>query len=187
MSGTAFSPWTFELIKILLKFEIVHQPLLNFINLMAQGKLLLSIWGTNKLIPFSKPNNGIRPIAIADTFYRITAKSIIVKLKDTIQETLKPVQLGVGTRNGASIISTAGIIFANQIINGTNKNSEKLSIMSLDMSNAFNSISRDKILTNIRKYLPQLETFFLWAYGNPSNLCDRDGNFICHSCPFFSP
>ena len=52
--------------------------------------------------------------------------------------------------------------------------------LSIDIKNAFNSISRTAILSGIREFCPSLERFFLWQHDpeSPTILMDSSGKFI---------
>jgi hypothetical protein len=51
----------------------------------------------------------------------------------------------------------------------------------MDVSNAFNSISREAIKTNIIKYCPDLLSYFMWAYGDSTELVLINGKVIGRS------
>ena len=44
----------------------------------------------------------------------------------------------------------------------------------IDLTNAYNKLSRSTILSSIRENNPKLERFFIWAYGNPTPLLIND-------------
>ena len=51
----------------------------------------------------------------------------------------------------------------------------------MDLSNAFNTISRKAIYEAINDFTPSLRRYFLWSYGFPSILFDSNQQIFCHS------
>lgn len=109
-----------------------------------------------RIIALQKPNNGVRPIAIGEIFYRLVAN---VLLNTFTEYTLLPYQLGVGTPGG-----TEPIVHALDVL------CEKYALISLDLANAFNSMFRSWILAALRKHAPQYVLVFLCTYGSWTNL-----------------
>ena len=56
-----------------------------------------------------------------------------------------------------------------------------MTILSIDFSNAFNSVRRKKILQGLEKYCPLLIPFFQWSYSDPTELRDAHGLRCCKS------
>ena len=72
---------------------------------------------------------------------------------------LLPSQLGVRSQNGVE-----------PLIHLSRVRLEKLSILSVDLKNAFNSIRRDFIYIAIKNQAPELLKPFIWAYRKRSKL-----------------
>ena len=80
------------------------ETLCTFFNdIVLAGKILEAItpifYGA-RLIGLSKPDGGVRPIAIGLTLRRIIAKICMKKLKPSHESLFLPQQLGVGLRSG---------------------------------------------------------------------------------------
>jgi len=137
----------------------------------APGRELLC---ASRLIPFEKPEGGIRPIAVGDMLYRIAQKAILST--SFRPEMLLPNQLGVNSAGGVE----PAIFILNEAIQGPNKNGYQ-KIASLDLTNAFNTIQRSAIAAAISKYAPQILRATKWAYNNPSILVTDKGSIIASS------
>jgi Reverse transcriptase (RNA-dependent DNA polymerase) len=134
----------------------------------APGSALLC---TSKLVAFDKKDGGIRPIAVGDMLYRVALKAILTtSFKPSM---LLPCQLGVNSKGGVE----PAIFLLEEAITGANKNLIKR-IASLDLSNAFNSISRVSIAAAVSKYAPTLYRATRWAYNNPSILVTQEGTIL---------
>ena len=113
------------------------------------------------LIAFSKPNGGVRPIAIGNTLRRLTAKAAAFSLKAELQPKLYPYQLGVSIPGGAEAIVHSGRSFCNSKI----LSSDPVAFLKIDFENAFNSIRRDAFLRTIKKELGCLYPFLFQCYS----------------------
>ena len=54
-----------------------------------------------RLIPITKKDGGIRPIAIGTIFHKLISSAIMCNLKEKLPGTFSPVQFGVGMPGGA--------------------------------------------------------------------------------------
>ena len=90
------------------------------------------------IIAFGKPSGGARPIAIGDTIRRLTSKLLLLEFQDPVIEKLLPYQIGVSSPGGAlhSIRHWASV-----------HNSD--SLFMVDFTNAFNSLDRSEINSNV--------------------------------------
>ena len=141
----------------------------RLINFLAAGKTPATVspflCGGN-LFAALKKNGGHRPIAVGETIRRWTAKCVARKATADSVDHLAPHQLGVGVKGGAeAIIHAAGAIFHDNTI----KDEDKW-VLQIDFENAFNLISRSKILEEIRKHCPKAAKWAETCYASPSHL-----------------
>jgi hypothetical protein len=184
LKANGFSSWTFDLITQSMKIDKSKKVSLLFtevFNLLASGKARHKhLWISSRLLAISKDDpNSIRPIAIGEVFIRIVDKLIalyILGLVDVVSA-LYPSQCGVGVKGGSEVIAHS-ISIAYKHIAAVDF---ECSIISYDTKNAFNTISRKAILDSIIKHCPILAVYYLWLYGESSNLYDGHGKFICQS------
>jgi hypothetical protein len=101
------------------------------------------------LIALRKPDGGIRPIAIGDLLYKVALKAILTT--SFRPEMLLPYQLGVSNPGGVE----PAIFLLQNAIAGPN-DARIVRIASLDLSNAFNTVSRTSIAAAVAKYAPAL-------------------------------
>ena len=185
LKANGFSSWTFDLISQSFSIDKSKRVSLLFtqvFNLLASGKACHKhLWISSRLLAISKDDpNSIRPIAIGEVFIRIVGKLIVLYLlglADVLEALHKSSQFGVGVKGGNEVIAHSISIAYKRIA----AIDDEYSIISFDTTNAFNSICRKAILESILKHCPILAVFFLWLYGESSNLYDGHGKFICQS------
>lgn len=111
---------------------------------------------------YSSSNGGVRQIAIGEAWYRLAMLCALAEVGAEVGVGLAPLQVGVGTRCGvdavAHAVSTALAADPQNVV------------LSVDMANAFNTVSRDAVLGAVRERMPQLLPVVQWAYGFPSAL-----------------
>ena len=119
-----------------------------------------------RLIPFAKPDGGIRPIAVGEVLRRLVAK---VALKLSIQKAvayLAPLQQGVGVKGAAENI-VRYIRLATQKLNSDDV------CLQVDITNAFNTVHRDHMLQEVASNFPDIYQWSFYCYSTPSDLiCD---------------
>jgi len=134
----------------------------------APGQALLC---ASRLIALQKEDGGIRPIAVGDMIYRVALKTILTSSFQT--EMLLPNQLGVNSAGGVE----PAVFLLEEAISGNNSSKIEY-IASLDLSNAFNTISRRAIASSVATYAPTLYRATKWAYNNPSILVTHSGETL---------
>ena len=61
-------------------------------------------WVTSRLIALSKPDDGIRPIAIGEAWFRLLSRAVAFQLARSAAPNLLPLQCGIGVEGGAEIV-----------------------------------------------------------------------------------
>ena len=94
-------------------------------------------------------------------------------MRETARDQLWPLQVGVGVPAGAeaAVHATNQALAALQLWAGCLK---------LDFRNAFNSVSRQAVLTAARPHMPELAPWVNWTYGCGSRL--RFGRVLHSTC-----
>ena len=138
-------------------------------NKMLRGDLpsgILPVMYGASLIAFSKPNGGVRPIAIGNTLRRLTAKAAAHCVKDISKAKLFPFQLGVSVSGGAEAIVHSARSYCKSKI----ESSDPIALLKIDFENAFNTIRRDTFLNTARTELSCLYPFLYQCYSDSSFL-----------------
>ena len=139
------------------------------INFFAAGKAPATIapylCGGN-LFAALKKSGGHRPIAVGETVRRWTAKCVAKKATAETASYLSPLQLGVGVRGGAEAIIHA----ANAIYHDDNIADDNKWTLQVDFANAFNGISRETMLKEVREHCPKAASWAEYCYGSHSQL-----------------
>ncbi len=183
VSASGSSGWSFRLIKFLfgadiaklkqnhnkdsrvrLPYSAMADDLALFFNMF--GSELLhpeseDLINTSRLLFIPKKNGDVRPIAIGDSLFRLYYRILNAKLAPAVGKLLAPLQLCVGISGGCEILAS--------IAHDYLKNDDRC-VMTLDLPNAFNSISRNSILVGLQHYAPELIRTFLIGYQRPNAL-----------------
>jgi hypothetical protein len=120
-----------------------------------------------RLVALGKKDNGVRPIAVGELFYRVAAAHAACIVRDDAAELLAPHQYGVGVNNGCTKIIHNISYSLTTVTNDT-----PLACLSVDFSNAFNTIDRSKLLKDVysNESLSPIYRLVHFAYNNPSPL-----------------
>lgn len=139
----------------------------KFCNVMLSGKvnenIVPVIYGAS-LCALNKKTGGVRPIAIGNTWRRLTAKLACGSIRDPIGDYLRPKQLGFATRGGCE-----AAIHATRTFLSRNKGKAKV-LLKIDFRNAFNSMYRDNMLHSIKDKVPLLYPFLRQCYSVNTHL-----------------
>jgi len=109
----------------------------------------------------TEPGGGVRPIAIGEVFARILALCAL-QPNSHLGVDMCPHQVGVGIQGGAQCLGLA-------IRAGTLARPEDITLK-LDWRNAFNSLSRQKMLDTVLQEAPSLYLYAYSMYSQPSKL-----------------
>lgn len=115
------------------------------------------------LVAHKKGEKSVRPIAIGETMLRFAEQVALVLSKCRFRRTyvrlFKDVQFGLAKSGTQRVIHRIA-------------KRAKLGVAA-DVTNAFNSISRDAIAAEVREHAPWLYPIFYALYGKPTKLhCD---------------
>eukprot|EP00924_Labyrinthula_sp_SR-Ha-C_P003506 snap_masked-scaffold_97-processed-gene-0.3-mRNA-1 protein AED:1.00 eAED:1.00 QI:0/-1/0/0/-1/1/1/0/968 len=119
---------------------------------------------TSRLIVLKKPSGGLRPIAIGEIFYRIAVKGILRMLPNSLLFN----QLGCGSIGGVEPL----------IHHARKQISDGLKVFTFDLKNAFNSVSRNFLMKELKQRCKLLCRTFNWSYGSAAKLFLGDGSFL---------
>lgn len=145
------------------------------INLMLSGlvnaEVVPLLYGAN-LIALAKKDGGIRPIAVGCTFRRLASKLCCRKFHQTLTNIFKPRQLGFGVKGGCEAAVHAARTFLSR--------PDYEVFIKIDVQNAFNSVDRGALLSEVKKELPDIYNYLWQCYGAPTKLLFGD-NIILSS------
>jgi hypothetical protein len=158
--------------------ETLLKELTALTNVMLAGKVCADVvpilYGAN-LIALKKKDGSFRPIAVGSTLRRLASKICCREFHSRLTEKFKPIQLGFGLKSGCE-----GAVHATR----TFLNSQNFEILvKIDVQNAFNSVDRGVLLTQIENELPEIYSYLWQCYGAPSKLMYRDNEISsCVGC-----
>jgi hypothetical protein len=216
-SASGSSGWTNVCIKSILlpgsqqpspECEATLGVLCRFFNHVLQGEVhpdVSELWSTGKAVLLPKLNEdfqpvGWRPISIGDALYRLFGRTIIAKVAtelpgNRIYQT-RPLQLGINTPGGCEIgAKLAQAIY--EMDTDVYEGDDSISIIKVDIENAFPTIPRLDIYQALNEFIPALCRPFRTLYGHSSKMYNGRGELVghCHTgvrqgCPlamlFFS-
>ena len=145
-----------------------RQPLLVLLKRLLKGtlsddeKLLVS---SATLLGVPKENGSVRPISIGTGLGRVFGR-VLQQMGSRPWQLASAANLA-GLRDG----SVAGAQVVAQAFAMSDKDDKV--VVSLDMKNAFGSVSRRKVQEQVRRVTPELEHIFLGLYGQHSQLFYR--------------
>ena len=144
--------------------QLLRGALVGLATFILEGRTPAAIrpyfFGAN-LIALRKKGGGVRPIAVGCTLRRLASKCASLHALKTISHLLAPHQLGFGIPRGVEATVHATRIYLNNL-------SPYQALLKVDFRNAFNSIRRDKMLTAVRDFIPELLPYVHSAYSSPS-------------------
>lgn len=120
-----------------------------------------------RLLAIPKPAGGIRPIAVGEVLRRIAAAAL---MRDCMSSLQKLVRQFITRRDGCLAVSS--------LTRAALENDNTCCALSINLRNAFNSVSREAVLNASRD--TALAAYTQWAYGLASRL--RYGDHIINSC-----
>ena len=112
-----------------------------------------------------KPNGTLRPIAVGEIIRRLTSKVAVELIAERARVLLEPLQLGVKTPNGCEAI----VHTARQWLHRHRSDVNKVAV-SVDVSNAFNTVYRSAVLRAARVHFPSLVPWIDCCYRHDSVL-----------------
>jgi hypothetical protein len=126
----------------------------------ARNYLLVS-----NLIAIPKPSTGVRPIAIGEVFFKLSALFVLLPLRPVLVDIFGAQQLGVGVPGGSEVAASI-LRFLLQ-----DPATTRAGVLH-DLRNAFNEIDRAAVLQALfdEPRLNKLWRMVAWAYGSPSFL-----------------
>ncbi|XP_047029514.1 uncharacterized protein LOC124637199 [Helicoverpa zea] len=149
--------------------ESLLKELTALINLMLSGNVngavIDVLYGAN-LCALRKKDGGIRPIAVGCTYRRIAAKFGCAYYKETLAAKFQPLQLGFGSKGGCEAAVHALSTYVNS--------GKGEVILKVDIRNAFNSVNRDTLLTEVKNEIPKLYKFLWQCYRHSTKLLYKD-------------
>ena len=124
-------------------------------------------------LPKLKPNcpPDVRPIAVGEVLRQLTGKCLCQLLKNKAMEFFLPYQFGVACLNGAEkVIHTVRQCLDNH------RTDDHFVLLKVDLSNAFNLVSRQSVLNECATHFPELLPWASWCYSQHYSLWHTMGN-----------
>ena len=120
----------------------------------------------SRLVPLQKKDGGVRPIAVGETLRRLVAKFLSMHPETVaVGRGLHPVQLGVGASGACESLA----IGMQEVLNHP-PSSEPWVAVAVDISNAFNTLSRAAIVAGVKEFAPHLEPWTALTLGQETPL-----------------
>ena len=116
-----------------------------------------------RLIPLNKKDQGIRPVVVGEFFRSLVSKLALKEVEGQLLA-LQPAQIGVG---GKGPVIQAAILCVKSWLAEMQPGELLLKV---DISNAYNSISRTACLEGVKKYCPDLVRWARWCLDGCSRV-----------------
>ena len=166
-------------IQHLLDAAQVHLPtpicssLRGVVDILASGRAPVSVskfLAGGSLTALVKNKEGrpldIRPIVVGEALRRLTGKCLCIITKPKASDFFTPFQYGVACPAGAEKV----IHGVRSSIQEHWKDDDNFTVCKVDMSNAFNLVSRQALLEECAVHFPELLPWVGWCYGSHPTL-----------------
>jgi len=167
-TAAGISGWTVPMLRLAAQSPKVAEFLLVVTRMVGAGTCPgASMLCASRLTPLLKRDGGLRPIAVGELIYRLSTK---VLLRHHFKaDSLLPTQFGVGSKGGVEpitrLVSKATLGELRQ---------PYTHLVSLDFSNAFNTVSRRQVAESLREYAPSLYRAAKWVNNDQTDLVIGD-------------
>ncbi|KAL5482271.1 hypothetical protein EMCRGX_G022577 [Ephydatia muelleri] len=145
----------------------ISTSLRHIINVLAAGKapqeLAIFLSGASlTALSKNKPNgpSDIRPIAVGEVLRRITSKCLCHLIRVKAADFFQPLQLGVTCPQGVEII----VHHLRSCIKD-HCSDKDIVVLKVDMTNAFNLVSRQAVLDNCAQHFSEFLAWTSWCYS----------------------
>ena len=163
-TAPGISGWTQPLLSVALRRPAVVAFVSVLAGLVAQGQAPgQQLLCASRLTPLVKSDGGIRPIAVGELLFRLVSKILLRHYFKP--DMLLPNQLGVGSKGGVE-----PVVRAVQRALDDELPKSYSHLVSLDFSNAFNTVDRRDLAAGLRDFAPALYRAGRWIYGSSSKL-----------------
>lgn len=173
LRAASFTGWTCDLVLQLAtdgaEFLLALLALFNALLRGAAGPA--ELWSLDYVLPLEKRTGGYRPIVIGEIFPRILGRIVARLLSPVAAEFLAPLQWGIGIPGGTETVAHAVSMF----FRASNAPGADTGIQTVDFSNAFNTLRRSVIDTEVAARFPELLPYFRFSYGRAIPLRGPDG------------
>jgi hypothetical protein len=143
----------------------------NLVNRLASGRAPISFasWLCDApLTALSKPNGGVRRIAVGELIRRLVAKCLMARVRQPAQALLAPLKLGVAVKDGAeAIVHTVRRLITHHLDAAV---SPDWALLQVDFSIDFNLVWRDVFCQSTLEHFPALGPWDTWCHDYPSHL-----------------
>ncbi len=113
-------------------------------------------WLNSLMVPLLKSEGKIRPIAIDNVFIRLVGRLILSRFGKEVGRQLWPHQYAIGITKGIESLF-------HRVSQWSRELRTQDSIIQLDLTNAFGTISRQQIQNQLELIAPDLVPYFKWA------------------------
>ena len=131
----------------------------------ARADEVLAHFASVVQLTLPKGPDDVRPIAVGETLRRLASKCLCQAMRDSAQELLARVQVGVAVPLGGE----AAVHTARQWMHRRGGHATDV-FLKVDFHNAFNTVDRAALLRQVRLHLPGLAPWAEWCYSRHSRL-----------------
>ena len=171
ISGCGPRGWRYEHLRVLISDSFTAENLFRVCSIIAAGlvtEAIKKLLRAARLIALPKSSGDVRPIAIGKVFRRITAKTICSQYKDSFSKFFTPLQHGIATDGGADLL-----VHHVQLLLDSHKD---WVVMKTDAKNAFNSVKRSHLLTQVSNHFPEMFAHVNQMYAGFGALINLQGD-----------
>jgi len=157
--AAAHSGWTNELLKTTAKQPTGLTAITKLFNAMISSEHTAPAELLNfNICALAKKDNGVRPISINETLLNACSSALIKTIQPKINTTIGKHQHAFRSNgtNIAALIANLALGLSNDSV-----------IQEEDLTNAYNKIDRNFVISQARKYFPEIVPYVLFVYNQP--------------------
>ena len=166
------SGFTAEVVRVVLDADDSTQAFADVASLLAQARVpdvIRAALGLGRMVALRKPTGGTRGLVVGDFLRRLTARTLAQQFAPSLEAACRPHQYALGNRAGLDALV--------HNVQARCAQDQALTVVSLDASAAYDGISRQTILHELR-HLPEAAALLpfarLWL-GRPSSFVWQQG------------
>ena len=115
-----------------------------------------------RLVPISKPPDGVRPVGVGEVLRRIIGKALMQVMNPELVNATAPIQVCSGLPGGVEAAVHA--------LRRLYEDDDTEAVILVDADNAFNRMNRSVALNNIQFTCPEMATYIINTYRKPAQL-----------------
>ena len=143
--------------------EVHVEPMARCMRMWLQGQAPEWAYASQRggrLLALDKKDGGLRPLILCPVFRRIALRGLLASLKEDLGGYVGAAQYALGKKSGDVLLV--------RTMEAACATGSRNAVLSIDIRNAFGTMSRGWIAASLRRYAPKLEHIMPLLYATPT-------------------